>query len=465
MGNGTTYNAADLLCFDGDEFVAIAYRALLGRDPDVAGAASFATAVRSGQLGKAETLRRIVESDEARARGTKLIGLDRELRREAFLRGAMNRLGLRGVLSRGRDGWVESTRAALGHARLRGRALATAISLRIDELERATARQSIAIGAAAETGVRVADLAAANRRDIADLWARLGELEANVARLADESRTRLEGASAGQDQLRADLRHVLRSLSVLERRVDVIDPVVGVATPIEVRPIPENRSGNDIRALDRLYVEFEDAFRGDSALLRARLDVYAPHLDSIPERSDARCAVDLGCGRGEFLELLQSKGFEARGVDLNELMVESCIERGLDAVQGDAIAYLRSADAASLDVISAFHVVEHITFDQLVDLLDSARRALRTGGRLILETPNPENLIVGACNFYYDPTHRNPIPPATLQFLARARGFGRTEVLRLHPPETRLEAAGELADFLRPFFNVGLDYALVATAD
>jgi SAM-dependent methyltransferase len=185
-----------------------------------------------------------------------------------------------------------------------------------------------------------------------------------------------------------------------------------------------------------IYPEFEDRFRGAAAEVRERLAVYLPEVRGCMRTSGGGPRVlDIGPGRGEWLELLAEAGVAARGVEDNPAMVELLRRRGLDVVDGDAAGYLATAADATLDVITAFHVVEHLDLETLLALLARAARALRPGGLLVLETPHPANLVMGACNFYLDPTHRTPIPPARLQFLAAASGFTDIRTWELHPKE------------------------------
>src|SRR5207248_2314196 len=121
------------------------------------------------------------------------------------------------------------------------------------------------------------------------------------------------------------------------------------------------------------------------------------------------------------------------GVDVNQVNVSNCRERGLDVVESDAVAYLRTLDDGSIGAITGMHVIEHMSFRHLMMLIDEAHRVLRAGGLLIFETPNPENILVGSCNFWFDPTHHKPLPPATMSYFVEARGFSPVEIVRLHP--------------------------------
>jgi len=155
---------------------------------------------------------------------------------------------------------------------------------------------------------------------------------------------------------------------------------------------------------------------------------------------------------------------QAVGIDLNSQMVTVCKERGLAAEYGDAIDYLRRQPEGSLAAVTGFHIIEHLPFDVLIALFDAALHAVRKDGLIIFETPNPENLMVGACNFYSDPTHLHPIVPTVAEFMARQRGFARAEILRLHPYPTELQIA-EDSDAARRV-NQALygpqDYAVIA---
>jgi len=211
---------------------------------------------------------------------------------------------------------------------------------------------------------------------------------------------------------------------------------------------------------DPFYRAFEDRFRGSRLLIKERLKVYAPFLARLKESFVEAKAVDLGCGRGEWLELLQESGFYAQGIDLDEDMLAACTEVALDVRKGDAITFLKDLPAETYSLVSAFHLVEHISFSQLRELVSEAHRVLRPGGLLIMETPNPENLVVGSNSFYLDPTHQRPIPPALLNFIPEYVGFNRTKILRL---QETFNISGDAAPSLMVVLGgVSPDYAVVA---
>ena len=209
------------------------------------------------------------------------------------------------------------------------------------------------------------------------------------------------------------------------------------------------------------YRQFEDRFRTSRDNITQRLRVYEPLLAFIRSQGfESNKALDLGCGRGEWLALLIEAGFEAQGIDLDAGMLEACQELGLPANQGDALAALQAAPDSSLVLVSAFHMVEHIDFELLLKLVEEAQRALVPGGLLLIETPNPENLSVGTSNFYLDPTHSKPIPHALLAFVTEYKAFAATQIVRVNAPFTpHTDDPVLLHDLV---FGASPDYAVVA---
>ena len=184
-------------------------------------------------------------------------------------------------------------------------------------------------------------------------------------------------------------------------------------------------------ALSQLYSRFENVFRGTREEISRRQETYLDYV--YPLKGGDVPVLDLGCGRGEWLELLRRHGIPAYGVDTNEPFVDKNRERGLDVRLEDGAAHLASVPEGSLGAVSAFHLVEHIELAALIALIDGALRAIVPGGLIILETPNPTNLIVGASAFYLDPTHLKPIHPQFLEFLVQERGFVNVERRYLNP--------------------------------
>ncbi len=208
------------------------------------------------------------------------------------------------------------------------------------------------------------------------------------------------------------------------------------------------------------YRAFEDKFRGERRLIKSRLKVYLPFIEPLKNIYSDAYAVDLGCGRGEWLELLRENGFLGQGVDLDDGMLAACRDFGLHVQAGDALSFLKKIPNESQVVISGFHLVEHIPFVDFQALVEESFRVLKPAGVLILETPNPENIVIGASSFYVDPTHQRPIPPELLAFLPEYYGFKKVKILRLQEsPDLINKENMSLLDVLR---GVSPDCSVVA---
>lgn len=212
---------------------------------------------------------------------------------------------------------------------------------------------------------------------------------------------------------------------------------------------------------NNFYKAFEDQHRGSREMIKARLAVYMPFIKKIQATHSDASALDLGCGRGEWLELLQDHQFNASGIDLDDGMLSACRNQGLNVQTGDAIAHLKSLPANSLSIVSGFHIAEHLSLDDLQMLIKEALRALKPSGLLILEAPNTENLVVGTSSFYLDPTHQRPLPSALLSFLATHLGFARVKVLGVQESVPLREEHGPTSLFA-VLSGVSPDYAVIA---
>lgn len=183
------------------------------------------------------------------------------------------------------------------------------------------------------------------------------------------------------------------------------------------------------------YVGFEDRFRGSEDEIRRRLADYVPYFKGVAN------VLDVGCGRGELLDLLKQAGVSAKGIDVNAEMVEVCRARGLDAAAADALGYLNGVADESLGGLVAIQVVEHLEPGYLQRLLQTAFYKLRPGGVLILETINPACWVAFFESYIRDLTHVRPIHPETLQYLLHASGFSSADIVYRSPiaEEARLQ--------------------------
>jgi len=265
-------------------------------------------------------------------------------------------------------------------------------------------------------------------------------LNAAVSGLADAVNKRAESAAAGaqrvdarltalssvDEELRAALAVVQQASLVLKRelaRVQSGAPAAAVATGPSAAAAPATTGQAFQPALDAYkYLAFEDRFRGSRDDIRARLESYLPFFAS------AEDVLDVGCGRGEFLELLAGAGIRARGIDLNHEMAETCRARGLDVTEADAVGYLQSLPDGSLGGLFAAQVVEHLQPAYLLAFLELAFHKIRPGGRIVLETLNPACWVAFFESYIRDITHVWPLHPETLQFLVVASGFTRADI-------------------------------------
>ncbi len=197
-------------------------------------------------------------------------------------------------------------------------------------------------------------------------------------------------------------------------------------------PVPHETSragktGEDAASLDALYLSFEDLHRGNRAEIKERQKNYLPFFKGCTR------VLDIGCGRGEFLEALKETGISALGIDINPAMITACRAAGLDVEQDDGLQHLSERPAGHYDGIFCAQVVEHLTWPQILTLLKTAFEKLPDNGRLLMETINPQCLSTFSGLFYLDPTHVNPVHPLTLQFACQAVGFNAAEILYSSP--------------------------------
>jgi O-antigen chain-terminating methyltransferase len=213
-----------------------------------------------------------------------------------------------------------------------------------------------------------------------------------------------------------------------------------------VRSAPPSEVNEAVETIARAheehgYLELERRYRGTEEEIRERIAAYLPYLKDLPGP-----VLDLGCGRGEALALLRDHNIAGRGVDSSERMVQLCRDRGLEAGVGDLFAMLAGVAEGSLGGVISFHVIEHLPGAALDRLVRLAGRALKPGGVLILETPNPLSVVVAARNFWLDPTHVRPVHPESLKLMYELAGFDPVERLDLRPfPESQRLPEIELA--------------------
>jgi SAM-dependent methyltransferase len=245
------------------------------------------------------------------------------------------------------------------------------------------------------------------------------------ALLARERRndTAVHALAAQHDELRAALNVIQQATHGLKRELEKVATGSRVQADPGSRPRDPTPSASQFDDLDsHKYVGFEDQFRGSPDEIRRRVQDYLPIFE---QASDV---LDVGCGRGEFLELLRDGGVRARGIDVNPAMVEVCRGKGLDVETADALAYLQALPDSSLGGLFAAQVVEHLEPRYLTRLLDAAFDKLRPGAPIVLETINPACWFAFFESYIRDLTHVRPVHPDTLKFLLIATGFQRVEI-------------------------------------
>jgi O-antigen chain-terminating methyltransferase len=246
-------------------------------------------------------------------------------------------------------------------------------------------------------------------------------------------------------KIRADYEALIHTeLRLLRQRASLARTVEHA-----VQSAPTQWSGID-------WLRFAERFRGSEESVRERQGIYASRF-----REHAP-VLDLGCGRGELLEVLRAAGISARGIDANDDSIALCRSKGLDVEQDDVFNYLASLSDSSLHGVVCCQVVEHLPPERLPELLRTLHAKMRAGALIAIETPNPECLAIFATHFYLDPTHRHPIPPALLSFYLEEAGFGRLEMERLFPALETMPSVSQLPEAFRDAFFGGLDYVIFA---
>ena len=280
-------------------------------------------------------------------------------------------------------------------------------------------------------------------KEIAQLKTTVEQLTKDLA----EEREALHGAQAAlaevygymqerkelNPQLEDNLRNNNVALSKMENRIDMQEiklkgihkshPAEAPKTVVVQTADPSipaaAASGSEYDCID--YFDFENHFRGSRAAIK---DVQTQYLPYFEGRSNV---LDLGCGRGEFLELLGEHGIDATGVECYPEFAEFCRMRNLKVAEEDALSYLRTQE--KVGGIFAGQLIEHLKFNQIVELCELGYEKLEDGGYLIMETPNPMSLAIYTHAFYMDPSHNKPIHPFTMEYFMKKVGFKEVEIL------------------------------------
>ena len=247
--------------------------------------------------------------------------------------------------------------------------------------------------------------------------------EAKLANELREMRDWLQVTSDRGDDLRGHVGWLDDRVEALQRRVAADVPFGANLTRFaraDGQTVAGFRAG-EVGESSELYLGFENIFRGSEEDIAARQRAYLPLL------AEHAPVLDVGCGRGELLELLRASGVEAKGVDLDAGMVRRCQEKGLPVELGDGVATVSSASPGSLGAVVAAQVIEHLPYAELVEFLRALRRTLAPGGIAILETVNP-HAPQALKHFWVDPTHQHPLFPEVVLALLHLTGFAEAYI-------------------------------------
>jgi 2-polyprenyl-3-methyl-5-hydroxy-6-metoxy-1,4-benzoquinol methylase len=485
------YDVADLLKFNDRQFVINAYRAILKRGADESGYGGLIDGLRSGELNKIDILAKLRFSREGREKGVQVDGLRvpalmRKVYRVPVLGYLLNlTVGLvrLPVMIRNhrqfeahmlaqQDTLVSQInhvgQSLLKHANEVGRGVnenRSSLEQLIQQLEQLaseqTAMHEVVLARHAELSRyfedRLNDEAAERQGEVRALGKRLGEVASGSQQFFSQTNQRIEREELQLQELQQRQQALTAETILLGQRLTRwLDQRQASVRTVEVE------HHHDEHLLDAFYASFDEQFRGAREGIKERLKVYLPFVNRVNVDLPDAPVLDIGCGRGEWLELIKEEGLRAEGVDSNTVLAEQCRDSGLTVANEDLNEHLAKVPDNSLGAVTGFHIVEHLPIERLVDLLNETMRVLKPGGVVIFETPNPRNVLVGTCNFYFDPTHRNPIPSEVLKFLLESRGFSDIEVLPLNPSDERPVAGdSEVARRFNEYFYGPMDYGIV----
>jgi O-antigen chain-terminating methyltransferase len=249
-------------------------------------------------------------------------------------------------------------------------------------------------------------------------------------------------------------RTIHAELRIIRQRSQI--PAVGAGHPAThgqvarpLSPVPEPAP----LAID--MARFALCFRGSEEYVKAGQRLYVPSFEGCQN------VLDIGCGRGEFLEIMRDANIPAVGIDLSQESVAICRLKGLEAETADLFTYVASLPEESLDGIFCAQVVEHLPPERLPEMIQLCASRLTRNGVMVIETPNPECLAIFATHFYLDPTHARPVPHPLLAFYLEEFGVGVVEVRKLAPAVESMPSLASLPEAFREAFFGGLDYAII----
>ena len=464
-----------LLQGDGKEFVEKIYRQILHREPDSQGMQNYLTLLESHQITKEDVITSIGLSKEASEKGTVITGITAKRINPELL-----------LASDGEQFVKNSYRWILGRE-----AGTEEINEKVRILTSGMDKESLLFEISqSEEGQRRAvelpglDKLIAKRRSLNKMKKMPGiqsvmEVLENERRMQDalqmeriqKLKDKIEEQNHMLSNYHRELTDTRKQLEKLEqqyyklcRRIenDSTKNILGRDRNNIGGDTAQNESCSDYNVID--YFDFEDHFRGSREEIKKAQEIYLPYF--------AGCShvLDLGCGRGEFTELLVENGIGVTGVDFYQPYVQYMEEKGLPVILADAVEYLHNQEV--VDGIFLGQVVEHITVEKIVEICSYAYEKLPSGAYFIMETPNPMSLAIFMSSFYLDPSHQKPVHPYTLRYLVQKAGFEDVQILfteSSRPPFTipplQVEGADDFNRAMKQIENYlygSQDYAIIA---
>ena len=445
-----TYHVNDLLKYHDRDFVRNAYRAILKREPDEAGFLHNLGLLQSGAFNKIDILASLRYSDEGKVNGVTIDGL----RLPATIR-TLERIPVFGYLLQLLLALVRLPSTIRSQRQFQGYIVAQQLAIAdyvndindyVNERQLADLKELQERADRAKLIDQVQALEAAVNEKLTPLILSEQERSRDAEKLLFHVEDRVKTLSQTLSRTRQQVSELASDVRAAERNLSV-DAAHG------------DRTADDLREWDDLYAAFEEQFRGSTEEVEERLRYYLPFLQEL--NADSKI-VDLGSGRGDWLKLLRKEGFKPQAVELNEVFADRSREEGFDVSQSDVMVYLGQQPDDSLDLVTAFHLIEHMNAGKLFRLLDEIKRTLKPGGQVFIETPSPENLVVAACNFYADPTHHKPVNPHTLMFVLREKGFVELGLQFLHPIDNSPFRECEGSEQLNMWFYGPRDFSVIA---
>jgi len=250
--------------------------------------------------------------------------------------------------------------------------------------------------------------------------------------ISDKVETSLENMSAELKQMRELIRDIEQQKipQRLARYERFINKSRNINEIPEIKPVPVKNTGTSLPAFD--YFVFEEKFRGDERMISQRQKKYAKYFKNKSK------VLDIGCGRGEFLDILKSENIDGYGIDIDEDMIQICEEKGIEVYNEDALSHIQKVPALSLGGIFISQVVEHLESDYLFMILDLSFDKLEENGIFVAETLNPDSLL-SMKYFYMDPSHVKPVPSTTFEFMLEKAGFSDIRVHYIESADEKIK--------------------------